>query len=531
VHPSLGGRAPVIQWPVFGLLALAMLTLFALSWPIEMSLDLWVFKDRGSFLNLDYLLDQHLRLGVDTYYAYGLLPVLVQHVLFAAFGRGPLPLIGLHFLYVLLMAGAWAMILQRLPDRRFWLLSAVAMVPIIAWVNPNLPYVLVQLSLLFSIALVLAGRFSLALAVSAIGCWSVPTVTLLFSGLVLGLIAFDWWKRGDRSWYALARAIVPGALAYALIGLSLAAIFGWRSVLATALPTQGMSFYKAVDFGMFTTLKIFLFPDAAQLPHGSALRYYVFDRATWWMLSTLLLVIFTAHGAVRLLKERQMRPAYAAVVLCGAVQLSFAVLAYGTPPQHIIYDPILLAGAVIGLAGLSQGKLRYALIGICIGTGVLSQVNQAAYTYSVWKATRPALADKLYTSEAFTADWAPIAALAKTQRVLVLSYSTGIHHYFPNVDSADAWTLQAGQLFESDRRRLFTKIREAQFIAEDLTGVTSLFERDPDIRRELASLCLVEANSSFLVWTRAPAEESSSAPATAGLGHCVSDAGGRHQNF
>ena len=37
--------------------------IYLLSWPVVFSLDLWILKDRGSFLNLDYLLDQHLRLG------------------------------------------------------------------------------------------------------------------------------------------------------------------------------------------------------------------------------------------------------------------------------------------------------------------------------------------------------------------------------------------------------------------------------------------------------------------------------------
>ena len=43
----------------------AFAAIYLLSWPIVFSLDLWILKDRGSFLNLDYLLDRHLRLGVD----------------------------------------------------------------------------------------------------------------------------------------------------------------------------------------------------------------------------------------------------------------------------------------------------------------------------------------------------------------------------------------------------------------------------------------------------------------------------------
>jgi hypothetical protein len=283
----------------------------------------------------------------------------------------------------------------------------------------------------------------------------------------------------------------------------LGAVFGWRSVVATALPTQGMAFYQTQHYGMFTTLKTFLFPDAAELPHGSVLRYYICDRATWWMLSTALLVVLSVHALVRLFQRPRLSVAYATVVVCGAVQVSFAVLAYGTPPQHVIYDPIVVIGVVIGLAGLTRGRLRAALLCVFVVVGTLGEINQATYTYSLWRDTRPvATANDLYTSARFMADWAPIAALSKSGRVLVLSYSTGTHHYFENIDSPDAWTLNLGQLFESDRQRLLTKISTAPAVAEDLTGVTSLFEQDADIRRELGSMCLLEANASFKVWTR-----------------------------
>src|SRR4051812_32930856 len=66
----------------FGIMLAVFLGLNAVSWPILLSFRLWVLQDRSSFLNLSYLLDEGRILGVDTYYSYGLLPVLLQEVLF-----------------------------------------------------------------------------------------------------------------------------------------------------------------------------------------------------------------------------------------------------------------------------------------------------------------------------------------------------------------------------------------------------------------------------------------------------------------
>jgi len=514
-HPqeNSGHSQPAVRsLPIFASLVGAATALFALCWPTERSFDLWVFKDRGSFLYLDYMLDQHLRLGVDTFYAYGLLPVLLQRVLFAAFGRGPWPLIGCHFVYILLTAAAWTMIVRRLSRPWAWTAAVIAVIAIVLWVNPNFPYVLVQLSLLFSIAFLLQRRYSLAIAVSAIGCWSVPTVTLLASALLVGIALIAWVTGPDRSMRSLLRLLLPGALAYIGLGLILAAVFGTQSVIATALPFQGMAFYKATHFGMFTTLKEFLRPD--HFLNGSALRYYLFDRATWWMLSSVLLIGMAVYAIGLMLKKRRFDAGLVAVVFCAAIHAAFSLRAYGTPSQHVIYDPIIVAGVIIGLDLLPLARWRPVLIGIFMTIGVLGEFNQVAYTRYVWKATRPSpQSANLYASADFVGEWSRVIDLSKSQRTLVLSYSSGLKHYFPSIDNADVWTLQTGEVFESDRQRLLTKMRAADVIAEDLTGPTGIFETDPDIVSELGKLCLIAKGKSFIIWKRPVGNEGCASPA------------------
>jgi hypothetical protein len=479
----------------------AMLVLYALCWPTERSFDLWVFKDRGSFLHLDVLLDQQRRIGVDSFYIYGLLPVALQRVLFDVFGRGPLPLMGCHLAYLLLSAAAWTAIVRRLSRPRLWTIVVMVLVAIAVWVNPNLPYVLVQLSLLCSVACLLHQRYALAIAISAIGCWSVPTVTLLASALLVGIACLVWLADRERSTKSLVSMLAPGAAAYLGLGLLFVGIFGVQSVIATALPFQGMAFYRTIDFGMFTTLKSFLFPGTYL--GDSPWRYYLCDRATWWVIGVLLLTGLALYEAVLMMRARRLDPGSLAVIFCAVVHAVFAVFAYGTPPQHIIYDPIIIAGVIIGLDKLPLSPWRSLFIAIFVGTGALGQLNQASFNYFLWRSTHPSPQTAAFYAPAdMVENWSRIVALSQSRRVLLLSYSTGIKDYFPSIDNADVWTLQAGEIFESERQQLLVKMRAAEVIVEDLSGPTGLFESDRDVVRELSRLCLVEKNLTFVTWQR-----------------------------
>jgi hypothetical protein len=179
---EVDGRAPGNLARFFTIL-IGFCLLDLVSWPILFSYYLWVFADRSNFLNLDYMLAEHLRLGVDAYYAYGLLPVFIQHVLFSAFGRGYWPMIGCTVVVLIWMAAFWSRFVGYLSDRWTYLAAVVAISPYLLWINPNLAYSLVQLSMLFALLFLLEGRLEVALAVSVIGCFSVPSLPLLLAGV------------------------------------------------------------------------------------------------------------------------------------------------------------------------------------------------------------------------------------------------------------------------------------------------------------------------------------------------------------
>ncbi len=126
-------------------------------------------------------------------------------------------------------------------------------------------------------------------------------------------------------------------------------------------------------------------------------------------------------------------------------------------------------------------------------------------TWLDWRETRPSLdSANLYASPAWTEEWSKILEISKTKRVLLLSYGTGVHHYFPRIETADVWFLRKGQLFPADNQRLLTKIQDADVIVEDLSGPTSAIDADDDIQSQLSSMCLTNVTSNFQVWWRHP---------------------------
>jgi hypothetical protein len=482
-----------------GVLVVAFGALVLLSWPIVFSFDLWVLKDRGNLLNLDYLLDQHLRLGVDAYYIYGLLPVTLQRLAFEVAGRGYWPLLAFDALYMPAMAIFWAWFTGRTPQPRTWVWAAVVLSPILLWVNPNFPYVLVQLSLLFSLLLVYERRLSAALCVAVIGVFSVPSIPIVACALIGCLILLDWWQTPGRNFGALLRSVAPALVLAAVLAGVFIGIYGFGSLVASLLPLKGASFYRANHFGLFMRGSglDFLYP------LNAGWRYYLANRAGWWIFSTLVLTVFACIALLTSVQQRKLSPAAAVIGLCAVLHAVFAFFAYGPPPQHIIYDPLLAVGVLGGLAWLPLGAWRARIAVLFLGLGVLGSWGQIHETYSDWRETHiSAQTAGLYAETAWTDEWIGVLRLASEHHVLFLSYGTGVHHYFPSLQSADSWTVERGQMLVPDMQRLLSKIAAVDIVIADLSGPALMVEADPQITHALQGFCLASTTPSFKMYWR-----------------------------
>jgi hypothetical protein len=475
--------------------------IYLLSWPIVFSFDLWILKDRGSFLNLDYLLDRHLRLGVDTFYSYGLLPVSIQHWLFVLFGRGYWPLLGCAAATMVLMVLFCALFLRYLPREPMWLVAILVMSRILNPVNPNLPYSIVQLSLLFALLFVLLGRLDISLAISAIGCWSVPSLPLVMTAALVAFLFLDWLIKPSRSVSRLLRMLAPGVLTYLALAILLAFEFGWRSVFATAMPLAGMSFYKQIGFGTRQALMEFLHPWGYS--SFRYLSYILFTPVCWWVMSTLSLTVFAILAARRMAIRRALDPRDTAIVLCALIQGVFVCIAYGSQHQHYIFDPILVVGMMLGLSVLSKGITRKVLVTLFLGLGIAGQATLAHAVWQGWKEINsPTATANLYANADWVAEWKKILDLSTHQNLLLFSYSTGAHHYFPTIHSPAAWMLREGLLLPADKARVMEQLDNSDVVVLDLTSPTDLVDMDTGVQRHLYSLCLTQTTAYFQIWWR-----------------------------
>jgi len=486
----------------FILILISFVLLDLLSLPIFFSYYLWVFADRSNFLNLDYMLAEHLRLGVDAFYQYGLLPVLIQHVLFAIFGRSYWPMIGCAVVVLILMTVFWSYLLRCLSSRWLYLAAVIAVAPFLLWVNPNLPYSMVQLSMLFALLLLVKGRADAALAVSVIGCFSVPSLPLLLTGLLVCYLAADWWFNSDRSIRLLVLRFAPGVLTYVFLFIGLSTFFGIRSTLATVFPATGLKFYYGGSGKMdHSDLKNFLYPAGHSLKYY--LAYYIVTPITWWILSTLALAVMGARALVFMVRSRKLDPRSAAVAFCAALQLFFALAAYKGDGQHIIYDPIVAAGVLLGISLLTvpRWQTRSLILFVCIG--LCAQMAQARLTLAAWRDTRRSpITKNLYAEPEYAAQMAKILEIASTNKLLMMSNATGVHGYYPTIGSPDAWFLMPHQQLPADRQRILADIRAADVVVEDTTHVPYFTDRDPDVQAQLRSMCLTDVTRDFQIWWR-----------------------------
>jgi len=101
--------------------------------------------------------------------------------------------------------------------------------------------------------------------------------------------------------------------------------------------------------------------------------------------------------------------------------------------------------------------------------------------------------------------------ISKTKKVLLFSYGTGVHHYFPSIQTADVLFLRTGQLFPADKQRLLARIQAAEVVVEDLSGPTSAIDADDEVQARLSSMRLTDAAPNFQVWWKRPPDSARAA--------------------
>src|SRR5579871_506173 len=489
---SPSSRGQIVVWASLILLFLANL---GVNWPLTFSFINFGFRDQGSFITLDALLQKHLKLAVDVGYLYGLFPVLLQHILSFFFGRGYWISLGCGLVYLGAMAFFWTLAWRQLgASVEFWIVLAL-LAPLEVMVMPVPAHAMLQLSVMFALLSVLQDKLPVAFAVAGLGWLSMPSLPIAASVLLFGWIVIKWAMEPERSAVVLLRKLLPGAATLIGGSLVLGAYFGWDSLRATVLPFAGAASYKARKIGIFGDGWYYLHPP------GARIGYYLGTKVGWWIAGTLLLTILAAHTAILAWAQRKLSARGTFILFCWTLHFIFIFIAFGTGYHTMYYDPMIVAGVLAGLLAVPNQLVRRAILIGFVGLGILGQTTTIRALRAEWKnSQRFQSTGALYAPRAFELEWKPILDRAAQQKVLILSYGNGITEFFPEVQAPDSWFLLPGLLKENEKKRLIEQMQEADTVAEELGGDTVYIDQDEEIQRALKRFPKVESGKCFRVW-------------------------------
>jgi hypothetical protein len=471
--------------------------------PSELSFRNFAFWDLGSFQHLDRLIGQGLRPGVDFGYTYGLLPVLIQHLFFAAFGSSHWTTLGMLVLYLLSMLTFWTLLTREIGQSwaNFGILLGLAdmMIFFVPW-PPTLAHIMMKVFIAFSFYFILKQRLSLALSFAALGALSVPSLAIALGGLITLIIAWEWWRSPGRTLRGLVTQFAPAAALYAGCVLLLTTFFGWRSVWPSLLPTGGARHYRAMKFGIFGQGRYFLHPP------GAHLGYYLLTPAGIWICCSGLLVVLGCLAALKIAKTSSLTGRSLLIVVCCAFHLIFVFVAYGNYLSYELFSFVLTAGILLGVSSWTNRNLRIAVSNLVLVFGMLSQFSGIKEEMQTWRteSTSPDTAF-LYAPNDLQPEWKSVLSVAKNRRVFLLSYGNGVDSYYPGIGTPQSWFLLPALPLPPEDSYVLQQIRAADVVIEETEVATQYIDHNKEWQAALADFPVKVSGRYFRIWIKDPA--------------------------
>lgn len=244
--------------------------------------------DGGAALRADEIIAMGQRPGVDFFYYYGPLPLLVSRAFFGIFGRSPFALFALVGLIGVGFAGGLASIVESFkPTRLGTLLVAVASVHTITVLVPT--HALEAAMLIWAVAMRVRGRRPAAFVFAICGIFAKLSMgTVLLAGLI-ALTVFDAIR--ERSKQPLRSLFaIPATSLVLFVACSL--FLGPASVIACFDPRLGAALYTVGDMGFLREGRNFWHPA------GHSLGWYLGGMPGPWLVANALLIVLGARAVV-----------------------------------------------------------------------------------------------------------------------------------------------------------------------------------------------------------------------------------------
>lgn len=494
--PRFVGLAIGLAWLCWFVLTNAGYTEFA-----------WICQlDPGAVLRADEIIAHGQRPGLDFYYYYGPLPLLVCRAFFFVFGRSPLLLFALLAVIGAVFAAGLASVVQFFkPTRLGALLIAVASVHVI---TPPMPTHGLEAALLIcAVASRIRGHHALALTLACCGFFTkISMSSVLIAGL--GALTVCDAIRAKSSRPLASLVVVPVTLAALFVGSSLA--FGTASVLACMDPRAGAILYKVADMGFLKEGRYFWHPA------GHTLGWYLGGLAGPWLVGSIVLLARAARAALRFVRgvlggaARDEQTIHdETCLITGVAHLAFIVFFFPMAAWVSYYTWLLLVGLTPLLARARLGSASGE------GTSRYGWLALAAFLLMSTKAPVARFVDAFRGPREWVGDaWMPVDEARELKQSLAIAHGTGagivtvVAHVAnwglvdPTLRQGRYWMMQPGMTTTPSVTELLNLAQSSDALFLSPTDYTQLV-RMPQFRPLLTKCERLHEGKYFLV-LRAP---------------------------
>lgn len=399
------------------------------------------FGDQGWAITVDRLLADGLVPTRDFAYTYGLLPLSIHRLLYAAVGHSPFVVSGLLIGFMAAAAvGVWRIAEAVKPGAvgRLLILLTLPLV-VIPSLLPSPVHAMESAILIHALAEQARGRLGRALLLATVGVLVKPALGYVFGFILLAQCLLTPTADGSGRW----RRLVPAAVAGGGILALMAAEYGVEPVLKTQLPGEAQKEYRDLDCGFFFGVgRTFAVPR-----EGTDLwLYYSRTPAGVWLLSSVALVLAAIPAAFRLRTD----PAARLVATVAAWHVLFVCYGFSSEGSWIYYPYLPFVGGAVAVGrlpvwlGRPVGWPLAALVGGAVAV-------PAVLTAVFWVGTgaraswtnfeRSPVTAGMNAPPALVPVWADVRAKAATGKVFVLCRMGCAPTLAPGVTGPRSWYL------------------------------------------------------------------------------------------
>jgi hypothetical protein len=380
LKPSFYRSYPII---ILAFMSVAIVFL-VLRIPSIASFENFAFGDAGASLRADYIISQGYRPSADFSYAYGLLTLVVGRAWFWLFGRTSFSYVLAMIVCQLLFAWGVARFARNAKLKFFPLIFLLFCGSYCFGHLASTVYALEPIFVSHALAEHAAGRRDRALILSVISIFVKPSMGIIYSAVILLLIAISHLRR-TNSLKRILKDITPAALIGSGISISLIISFGFSEFFNITLPFAGKIIYKANNFGFFSGVGS-SFWKSKDVSAG----YYLGNPIGFWLVLSGVLSIgglASLYKVIKNIKIDEQKPSkiYSEVVVsCFLCWIAWILFFFAHASSWFYYTYMMLMGVAVILNSLSLKKLRYSLFCSLLVFSLLSQYSITKDIYRQW---------------------------------------------------------------------------------------------------------------------------------------------------